>query len=84
MKTISTTNVRKNISSVMDMITKENEVVVIKNHERPEVIMIKYPRYYNSKYSDVVNFNINSSSFDFLEDEPDIYTLDDLKNVYEW
>ena len=82
MKTISATDARNNLKSVMDMITKNDEVVVIKNHNNPEIIMMKYPRHYNPNLSDMTNFMANNPAFDFLADEPDLYTRDDLKKKY--
>ena len=32
--------------------------------------------------NDITNINLNSGSFDFLNDEPKIYSLSDLKEVY--
>lgn len=82
MKTISTTNARKNFKSVIDLVTDSDEVVVIKNHNTPEIIMMKYPKHYSSNFSDMTNFMANNPAFDFLADEPDIYTTDDLKKKY--
>jgi hypothetical protein len=84
MKTISTTEARKNIKTVMDLVTEEDEVFVIKNHNTPEVIMIKYPKYYNPELSDITNFSANYGAFDFLHEEPDIYSIDDVKEKYDW
>jgi hypothetical protein len=32
--------------------------------------------------NDITTINENSKSFDFLKDEPEIYSLSDLKEIY--
>lgn len=36
----------------------------------------------NPKFNAISEVNATSSSFNFLEDEPDLYTLDDVKKLY--
>jgi len=43
---------------------------------------MKYPENFNKELSEITNINANSASFDFLKDEPDIYSVDDLKKSY--
>ena len=82
MKTITTTNARKNIAKLIDTIKATGEVVAIGRRNRPEVLVIKFPDLYNPDLNEITNLNAVSGSFDFLEDEPDLYTLDDAKEVY--
>jgi hypothetical protein len=38
--------------------------------------------HHNSELNDITNINAASTSFDFLADEEDIYSLSDLKEQY--
>lgn len=82
MKTITATNARKNIADLLDSVVRENEVIGISRRNKIDAILIKFPEAYNPAYNDITNVNATSSSFDFWEDEPDLYTLDDAKEVY--
>ncbi|MEK7536035.1 MAG: hypothetical protein AAB590_03425 [Patescibacteria group bacterium] len=82
MKTISTTNVRKYISDLIDEVRETGEVIAIGRRSEIEVLMMKFPSKFNSRLSDITNVNAYSSSFDFLENEPDIYSVSDLKKRY--
>jgi hypothetical protein len=83
MKTISTTNARKNIKALLEAVKETGEVFAIKNHNSIEVLIIKFPSDYSRKLSEITNINSYSSSFDFLADEPDLYSLESLKVRYE-
>ncbi len=81
MNILSTTNFRKNLpSSLKDVVSGKNLIVGRRN--KPEILIIKYPENLNKKVSKITNFNANSSSFIFLKNEPDIYSVNDLKVVY--
>jgi hypothetical protein len=82
MKTISTTNVRKHIKALISEVRDTGEVIAIGRRNQLEALLIKFPREYNKNLSDITNINTYSSSFDFLEHEPDLYTLRDLKKRY--
>ncbi len=82
MKVVSTTVARKNIKHILDEVKHSNEIFVVGRHSRHDAIIIKFPEHYNPSVSDITNINANSSSFDFLKDEPDLYSKDDLQEVY--
>ena len=50
--------------------------------DKIEAIIMRYPKNLNKDLDDTTNINANSASFDFLEEEPDIYSVDDLKEKY--
>ena len=81
-KIISTSEVRKDISEIVNEIRYNNKMFAIGRHGRAEVLLMKYPDNYNSELGDITNFNANSDSFDFLRDEPNLYSLSDLKKRY--
>jgi PHD/YefM family antitoxin component YafN of YafNO toxin-antitoxin module len=82
-KTISTTEARKDISKLVKSIREDNAVFAIGRRDVPEVLMIKFPSEYNKELNEITNFNAYSGSFDFLADEPELYTRDDIKFKYE-
>ena len=81
MKTIiSSTDVRKNISDMIDAVCETGRVFLIGRRGEAEAILLKFPTAYRADVSDITNINAYSSSFDFLDDEPNIYSVADLKN----
>ena len=81
-KILSTTEARKNIADIVDDIRYSNTVYGIGRRKKIEALIIKFPENINNEVSEITNVNANSNSFDFLLDEPDIYTADDLKKKY--
>lgn len=79
MKIISTTEARKRISDLLDAVVTNSASFVIGRHDSPEAVLVKFPTNYRSDVSDITNINAYSNSFDFLKDEPEIYSLDDIK-----
>ncbi|MCB9810773.1 MAG: hypothetical protein H6779_02995 [Candidatus Nomurabacteria bacterium] len=82
MKMITTTNARKQIAKLIDSVKETGGVFAIGRRNNPEVLLIKFPSEYRSDVSDITNVNTYSESFSFLENEPDIYSVDDLKKRY--
>ena len=78
-QTISTTEVRKNISEIVTHVKTTGKAVAVGRRNVPEVFIIPAPKTYNPDVSDIANLNAASRAFDFLADEPDIYTLDHIK-----
>ena len=83
MKIVSASNVRKDISSLVDEVVETGEVIAIKCHKEIDAVIVKFPREYRSDFSDITNLNAYSSSFDFLKDEPDDYSREDIKEKYD-
>jgi hypothetical protein len=82
MKTITTTEARKNIADLVNHVRETGQAFAIGRRNRPEVLVIKFPDAYDPSFNDITNVNATSASFDFWKDEPDIYTLEDAKEVY--
>lgn len=82
MKTITTTNARKQISKLINLVREKGDVYAIGRRNRPEVLMIKFPSDYNLNVDDITNINAYSESFNFLDKEPDVYSLADIKKPY--
>lgn len=79
MKIISSSNARQFISNIISEVVETGKSIVISRHDEPEVAIIKFPREYRKDFSDISNLNAYSKSFDFLKDEPEIYSRKDLK-----
>ncbi len=74
MKIISTTETRKKISHLLNAVVGKGANFVIGRHNTPEAVLVKFPTHLRPDVSDITNVNTYSNSFDFLKDEPDIYT----------
>lgn len=83
MKTISITNARRHIKDLLDQVKEKGEVFAIGRRDSLEVLILKFPTKYNSKLNDITNINTYSASFDFLQNEPDLYSADDLRKKYD-
>ena len=82
MKTISTTEARKNMKALVDLVRETGIVFAIGRRDNPEALLMKFPRDYNQKLNEITNMNAYSESFSFLKEEPDLYSIDDLKKKY--
>lgn len=82
MKIISTTLARKELGRFVASVKEKNLTLGIGRHNRPEVLLIKYPDYLNRELDEWTNFVTNAGSFDFLGDELDLYSVGDLKKKY--
>jgi prevent-host-death family protein len=82
MKTISTTQARKDIARLITAVRETGRVVVIGRRNTPEAVLMKYPSAYSDVVDDITNVNAYSESFLFLETEPDLYTARDIKRRY--
>ena len=79
MKIITTTNARKQIAKLVSVVKETGDVFAIGRRNRPEALLIKFPTEYNAELSDITNINTYSESFSFLEMEPELYSVADLK-----
>ena len=82
MKIITTTNARKQIAQLINTVRDTGDVFAIGRHNRPEVLLIKFPAEYNDNLNVITNVNAYSESFSFLKQEPDLYSVNDLKKSY--
>ena len=77
-KTLSTTELRENISDFMDIVSAGKSIVLGRRNV-PEAVLIPFPNLWNGKLTEITNINAYSKSFDFLVDEPEIYSIKDIK-----
>lgn len=81
MKVISPAAARKSIGKIMDSVKTTGRPVAIGENDKPEVMVVKVSGF-NPELSDVTNLNMLGGAFDFLADEPDLYTDRDIKKRY--
>lgn len=77
----STTEARKHLSEIINKVKYEKIIVAIGRHNKNDVLIIPRPEIHEIELP-ITKINETSGSFDFLEDEPDLYTIDDLTKRY--
>ena len=79
MKVIPVSIARKKLGDFMNEVKYTNSMIALGKHGMPEAMLIAFP----SSYLDVsmTHVNAGSESFSFLDDEPDLYSLHDLKHA---
>ncbi len=82
MKIVTTTNARKNIKIIVDRVKYRGEVFAIGRRNSIDAVVLQFPSVYNKDTNDITNVNAYSKSFDFLADEPDLYSPADVKTRY--
>ena len=82
MKILTTTLARKHLAEIVNSVRSDNTVFGLGRRNKVDAIIMRFPSDYNPVLSDTTNLNANSPSFDFLHDEPDTYSLADLKKRY--
>ena len=82
MQILTTTNARKQIKQVVDSVKHHGAVFGIGRRNSIDALIIGFPTAYNSELSDITNVNAYSHAFDFLAEEPDLYTVGDVKKRY--
>lgn len=80
-KIITTTEIKKHISEIIDKVKYKNRIFGIGKKNKIEALVIKFPENFNNKLSKITNVNSNSSSFNFLEKEPDLYNINNLRKT---
>jgi hypothetical protein len=76
---LSTTKARNILPDLIESIKHTGKAFVLGRRNIPEAILIKFPTEYLVNASDMTNINAYSHSFDFLNDEPDLYKLKSKK-----
>lgn len=82
MKIIATTEARKKFSELINQVRYTSRPIAIGRHNKGEVLIIKFPQDANSLVDEMTNMNQYGQSFDFLAEEPDLYSAKDIKKSY--
>lgn len=83
MRVITTTNARKSIRSLIDLVKTQGEVFAIGRRQSIDALIIPFPKEYNKDLNEITNINALSRSFDFLLEEPELYSAADVKKKYD-
>ena len=82
MNVITTTQARKILGKLVNKVRYSNRPIAIGKRDKAEVLLIKFPQEVSEEVSAITNMNQYGGGFDFLAEEPDIYSRDDLKKSY--
>ncbi len=80
MQHYTSSEARKHFSEILNRVRFQKIIVSVGRHEEQEVLIIPKPELDESL--PISQMNAASPSFAFLEDEPDLYSLDDLAERY--
>ena len=80
MKHYTTTEARKHLSELVNQVRYQKIIISIGRRDEEEVLMV--PKLTLDESLPITEMNAQSSSFEFLEEEPDLYSLKDLKKRY--
>jgi hypothetical protein len=79
MKKIIISKARNQIAKLINTVRETGDIFAIGRRHLPEVLQIKFPTHYNLAVDDITNINLYSESFSFLNKEPELYSISDLK-----
>ena len=76
MQTFTKTETRNNLSEIIKQVKYGKKIVAVKR----DVLIVPFPEV--NETIPISQINEQSGSFDFLDNEPDLYTLSDLQKRY--
>ncbi|MEK7139828.1 MAG: hypothetical protein AAB805_00725 [Patescibacteria group bacterium] len=79
MRILTSTRARKHISDLIDRVKYGGEVFGIGRRDSIDAILVPFPSVYRKDANDITNINAYSKSFDFLKNEPNLYSLKDAR-----
>ncbi len=79
LKVLSTTKARNILPEIIEKVKQTRSVFILGRRNVPEIVIIKFPEEYSVNASDITNINTYSHSFDFLRDEPDLYSRNEKR-----
>lgn len=75
---ISTSEARTMLPAFINSFKTSDNSFVLGRRDRPEAVLIKFSSDFNPSLDDITNINTYSSSFDFLKNEPELYSVSDV------
>lgn len=82
MNVITTTTARKHLSQLIGAVHRTRRSIAIGKRNKAEVLLIRFPDSTNMTLGETTNMNQYGGGFDFLEDEPNLYSREDLIKAY--
>ena len=80
MKNYTNTEARKNLSKIIKEVYYKKVIISVGKPNSEQVYIVPKPDL--DEALPISQMNESSPSFDFLDDEPEIYSLNDLKKRY--
>ena len=80
MRHYTTTEARKHLGEIVNQVKYQKIIISIGRRDEEEVLMV--PKVTLDESLPMSEMNAQSSSFQFLNEEPDIYSMKDLKKRY--
>lgn len=80
MRVIPVTEGRKRLGELMDIVRYQGSIIPLGKNGKAEALLVSIPGV-DIDFS-ITAVNTASTSFDFLHEEPDLYSRDDLKKQY--
>lgn len=79
---ITTTVARERLAELITAVRYGNRPVAIGRRHKAEVLLVKFPDQANQLVDSITNMNQYGGAFDWLAEEPDLYSAADLKVPY--
>ena len=76
MKVFSITEGRKQLGHLVNRVVYKKEIIALGKRGRPDVLLIPYA---DEGVVPIASMAVNGGSFDWLNDEPDLYSVSDLQ-----
>ena len=81
MQVISITEGRKKLGELVNIVKYQHRVIALGKHGKADVLIVAVPELETDV--PITEINAASPSFSFLADEPDLYSVADLKVKYD-
>jgi prevent-host-death family protein len=91
-KTITAMKARQNLGSIMNEVSFTGDEFIIERAGKPMAVIVSINKFYAMKKNienidmsedlPMTEINAQLGGFDFLKEEPDLYSIEDLKKRY--
>ena len=76
-----TSDARKKLNEILNKVKYQKVIISLGRRGKSEVLIVPKPEFDESE-TPITEINSKSTSFDFLNEEPDLYSIKDLKKRY--
>ena len=88
-KTITAMKARQNLGTIMNEVSFRGDEFIIERAGKPMAVIVSVDKFHKMKNNidmseelPMTEINAQLGGFDFLKDEPDLYSIEDLKKKY--